>query len=68
MFRYYIGSCCILLLPGSSCTDCFPPCFSPKVARDHQTTNMVICHYNELPVNSLNYRFVISRIKKQNNM
>ena len=40
--------------------DCFSPCFMLPVTGDHQTTTMVIYHYNALPGNQLNSWYVIS--------
>ena len=60
MFHHCVASCFISLLPAAPCAGCFLSCFSSKVADDHQTTEMVIYHYNELPVNRFNCRYVIS--------
>ena len=61
MFCHCVASCYIIPLPAA------PPClgcFLLKVASDHQTTEMVIYHYNKSPVNSLNCGYVISQTYK----
>ena len=53
-----IASCYTFLLPAALCMGCFLPCFSPLVASKHQTTEMVIYYYKDLPVNRLNCQYV----------
>ena len=59
MFHHCVASCFIFLLPTVPCLGCLLPYFSMKVADEHQTTDMVIYHCNELHVNCLNCRHAI---------